>query len=165
MWMCVVLCLVAQSCLTLCNPMDYTPPGSSVHGNSPSKNTGVGCHALLQKIFPTKGSNPGLSHFRQILYQLSHQVSIYIYIYIYVIFLMHSFVNRYLDCSISWFLWIMLQVMWECKYLFKILISIPLNTHPKVGLLDNIVILFLIEISPNKICRLPTGTWKDAQHH
>ena len=159
MWMCVVLCLVAQSCLTLCNPVDSTPPGSSVHGNSPGKNTGVSCHALLQKIFPTKGSNPGLTHFRQILYQLSHQVSIYI------IFLIHSFVNRYLDCSISWFLWIMLQVMWKCKYLFKILISIPLNTHPKVGLLDNIVVLFLIEISPNKICRLPTGTWKDAQHH
>ena len=90
---------------------------------------------------------------------------IFIYIYTYVIFLMHSFVNRYLDCSISWFLWIMLQVMWECKYLFKILISIPLNTHPSVGLLDNILALFLIEISPNKICRLPTGTWKDAQHH
>ena len=96
--MCVVLCLVAQSCLTLCNPVDSTPPGSSVHGNSPGKNTGVSCHALLQKIFPTKGSNPGLTHFRQILYQLSHHVSIYI------IFLIHSFVNRYLDCSISWFL-------------------------------------------------------------
>ena len=42
-----VLCLVAQSCQTLCNPMDYSPPCSSVHGDSLGKNTGVGCHALL----------------------------------------------------------------------------------------------------------------------
>ena len=46
-----------QSCLTLCDPMDYSLPGSSGHGNSPSKNTGVDCHDLLQGIFPTQGSN------------------------------------------------------------------------------------------------------------
>ena len=57
---CAVPCLVAQSCLTLCNPMDCSPPGSSFHGDSPGKNTGVGCHALLQGIFPIQGSNPGL---------------------------------------------------------------------------------------------------------
>ena len=67
------MCLVAQSCLTLCNPLDCSPPGSSVHGDSPGKNTGVGCHALLQGIFPTHGLNPGLPHCRQILYCLSHQ--------------------------------------------------------------------------------------------
>ena len=39
---CVCVCLVAQSCLTLCNHMDYSPPGSSLHGDSPGKNTGVG---------------------------------------------------------------------------------------------------------------------------
>ena len=55
-----VLCLVTQSCLTLCNTMDCTPPGSSVHGDSPGKNTGLGCHALLQGIFLTQGSNPCL---------------------------------------------------------------------------------------------------------
>ena len=71
--MCVVLCLVAQSCLTLCNPVDSTPPGSSVHGNSPGKNTGVGSHALFQGTFPTQGLNPGLPHCRRILYLLSHQ--------------------------------------------------------------------------------------------
>ena len=38
--------------------MDCSPPGSSVHGDSAGKNTGVGCHALLQGIFPTQGSNP-----------------------------------------------------------------------------------------------------------
>ena len=70
-----MLCLVAQSCPILCNPMDSSLPGSSVHGDSPGKNTGVGCHALLQGIFPTQGWNSGLLHCRQILYQLSHQGS------------------------------------------------------------------------------------------
>ena len=67
--------VVAQSCLTLCDPMDYSLPGSSVHEDSPGKNTGVGCHALLQGIFPNQGSNPGLPHCRWILYCLSHQGS------------------------------------------------------------------------------------------
>ena len=42
--------LVTQSCPTLCDPMDCSPPGSSVHGDSPGKDTGVDCHALLQGI-------------------------------------------------------------------------------------------------------------------
>ena len=53
--------------------MDFSPPSSSVHGDSPGKNIGVGCHAIFQGIFPTQGSNPGLQHCRQILYCLSHQ--------------------------------------------------------------------------------------------
>ena len=53
--------------------MDCSLPDSSVHGDSPSKNTRVGRHALLQGIYPTKGSNPGLPHCRRILYRLSHQ--------------------------------------------------------------------------------------------
>ena len=65
---------VAQLCLTLCNPMDSSLPGSSVH-HIPGKNTGVGCHSLLQGIFPTLGLNPGLPHCRQTLYRLSHQGS------------------------------------------------------------------------------------------
>ena len=55
---------------TLCSP-----PDSSVHGDSPGKNTGVGYHALFQGIFPTQGSNPGLLHCKWILYCLSHQGS------------------------------------------------------------------------------------------
>ena len=73
--LCVVLCLVTESCPILCDPMDCSPPSSSVHGDSPGKNTGVGCHALLQGIFPTQGSNQGLLHCRWILYQLSCQRS------------------------------------------------------------------------------------------
>ena len=50
-----------------------SPPGSSVNGDSPGQNTGVGCHAPLQGNFPTQGSNPGLPHCRRVLYQLSHK--------------------------------------------------------------------------------------------
>ena len=39
--------LIAHWCLTLCNPMDYSLPDSSVHGDSPGKNILVGCHSLL----------------------------------------------------------------------------------------------------------------------
>ena len=60
--------LVTQLSPTLCDPMDYSLQGTSVQGDSPGKNTGVGCHALLQGIFPTQGSNPGLPYCRQILY-------------------------------------------------------------------------------------------------
>ena len=63
-----VLCLVVQSCLTLCDPMDCSPPGSSVHGDSPGKNTRVGCHCFLQGIFLTQESNLGLLDCRWILY-------------------------------------------------------------------------------------------------
>ena len=69
------LCLVAQLCPALCDPVDCSPPGSSVHGDSPVKNTGVGGHTRLQWIFPTQGSNPGLPHCRQVLNYLSHQGS------------------------------------------------------------------------------------------
>ena len=82
-WSCTyVVCSVAQQCLTRCDPMDCSPPGSSVHGDSPGKNTGVGCHALLQGIFSAQGSNPGLPHCRWILYHLSHQGSPVISLYI-----------------------------------------------------------------------------------
>ena len=66
---------VAQSCPTLWDPMDCSLPGSSVHGDFPGKNTGVGCHFLRQGIFPTQGSNPGLLRCRQTLYHLSQQGS------------------------------------------------------------------------------------------
>ena len=70
-----VLHLVVRSCPTLCDPMDYSPPASSVHGDSPDENTGVGCHTLHQGIFPTQEWNWGLLLCRRVLYQLSHQGS------------------------------------------------------------------------------------------
>ena len=115
-----------RSCPTLCDPLDYSPPVSSVHrilqarmrewvvmpfsrGSSPprdrtvspvapagqadpqshrsqalpsilnvkakSLSPRVGCHFLVQEVFPTQGPNPGLPHCRQTLYRLSHQGS------------------------------------------------------------------------------------------
>ena len=63
-----MLWLVTRLCLTLCDPSRPLCPW-----DSPGKNTWVGCHALLQGIFPTRGSNPGLSYCRWFLYHLSHQ--------------------------------------------------------------------------------------------
>ena len=59
---------VAQSCLTLCHPMDYT-----VHGILQARILEWGSLSLLQGIFPTQGLNPGLLHCRQILYQMNHR--------------------------------------------------------------------------------------------
>ena len=59
-----------------CDPMHCSLPGSSVHMDSPNKNTRVGCRVLLQGIFLTQGSNPSLLHCRWILFQLSYQGSL-----------------------------------------------------------------------------------------
>ena len=58
-------------CLTLCDPMDCSPPGSSAHGHSPGKSTRVGCHFLLLD----QESSAGLPHCRRALYRLSQQGS------------------------------------------------------------------------------------------
>ena len=65
-------CEVAQSCPTLCYSMNtrLLRPCDFL-----GKSTEVGCHFLRQGIFPTRGSNPGLQHYRQTLYHLSHQGS------------------------------------------------------------------------------------------
>ena len=75
---CVCVCLHTRACThtgtqlcpTLCDPMDCSPSGSSVHGDSLSMNTGLGCRSLLQGIFPNQGSTPGLLHCRWILCHL-----------------------------------------------------------------------------------------------
>ena len=64
-----------QLCPTLCDPMDYSLPGSSVHWDSPGKKTREGCQAPRQVIFRTQGSIPLLLHCRRILYLLSLQGS------------------------------------------------------------------------------------------
>ena len=51
-------CCCAQSCLTLCDPMDFSLPGSSIHGDFPGKNTGVGCHFLLPRNLPNPRIEP-----------------------------------------------------------------------------------------------------------
>ena len=69
------MCLVTQSCPTLCNPMAYSPPGSSVHGDSPGKNSGVACHALLQGNLPNLGIDQVSHMVGGFFYLLSHQGS------------------------------------------------------------------------------------------
>ena len=59
---------VAQSCPTLCDPKDCSLLGFLHQWDFPGKNTGVGCHFLLQEIFLTQGLNPGLPHCRKMLY-------------------------------------------------------------------------------------------------
>ena len=71
---------VAQSCLTMCDPMDYSP------WNSQGQNSGMDSHSSLQGIFPNQGSNPGFPHCRSILYQLSQKGNhFYMYVCIYLL--------------------------------------------------------------------------------
>ena len=67
-----VLCLVTQSFLTLWDPMDCSPPGSSVHGILQARTLEWVAMPSSRGIFPTQGLNPGLPHCRWILYCLSH---------------------------------------------------------------------------------------------
>ena len=57
-----VCVLLAESCVTLCDPMDCSPPGSSVHGDSPGKTTGVNCDSLLQGNLPNPRDRTQVSH-------------------------------------------------------------------------------------------------------
>ena len=76
LWLSNVCAVLSSSVYpTLCDSMDCSPPSSSIPDDSPDKNTRVGCHALLQGIFPTLVLNPVLPHCRQILYHLIHQGS------------------------------------------------------------------------------------------
>ena len=80
---CVILHIICKLCAQLLSHVQLfvtpwtvvPPPGSSVHGDSPGKNTRVAFHVLLQGIFPTQEQNPSLLHCRQILYSLSYQGS------------------------------------------------------------------------------------------
>ena len=90
------VCVCWLLSLTLCYPVDHSPPGSSVHGDSPGKNTGVGCRFLLQGIFSTQGSNLGLLHFRKILYHLSYlYLDIYIHIWL-------RYIRKHWSPTFSW---------------------------------------------------------------
>ena len=66
---------VAQSCLTLCDPMDCSLQGSSVHGIFQARVLEWVAISVSWGIFLTQGWNPGLPHCRQTLYRLSHQGS------------------------------------------------------------------------------------------
>ena len=68
---CIYMQSESESCSVMSNSLQ--PHGLHRSWNSPGQNTGVGSLSFLQWIFPTQGLNPGLLHYRQILYQLSYQ--------------------------------------------------------------------------------------------
>ena len=110
---CAVLCLSAQSCMTLRSPIYGSLPGSSVHWDSPGKNIGVGCHALHQRIFPAQGLNLGLPHCRQILYCLSHQGSPRILEWVPSPFLQGIFPTQELPQGLLHCRWILYQLSYQ----------------------------------------------------
>ena len=95
----IFMCLVPQSCPTLLQPHRLWSTSSSVYEDFAGNYTGVGCHALLQGIFPIQGSSPGLQHCRWILYHLSHQGSSF---FIYINSL-NKYLSVYLKASYSAF--------------------------------------------------------------
>ena len=104
--------------------------------NSPGQSTDVGqniSHSLLQGIFPTQGLNPGLPHCK--VNSLPAEPP-------------GNPMDLWVVC-ISWILWQGLQWTWDCRYFFKILISILLDKCPEVVVLDHMLVLFLIfEVLP-----------------
>ena len=70
----VRVCLVSLLSQTLCNPMDCSPPGSSVNGILQARILEWVGIFFSRGIFPTQGSNPSLLHCGQILFHLSHQM-------------------------------------------------------------------------------------------
>ena len=74
LWTNIMVKVKLLSHVRLCDPMDCSIPASSLR-DFPGKSSTVGCHLLLQGIFPTWGSKPSLPHCRQTLYRLSHQGS------------------------------------------------------------------------------------------
>ena len=79
-----VYVLVTQSCLTICDTMGCSLPGSSLHGILQVRRLEWVAILFSRGSFPTQESNLCLLHCKHILYHLSHKGSLYIYIYIYI---------------------------------------------------------------------------------
>ena len=92
---------MAQLCLTLCDPMFCSLPGSSILWIFLARVTGEDCHFLLQGIFPTQGLNPHLPHCRQMLYRLSHQGSLSIYVCMYICIVSVQFSHSVMSDSLQ----------------------------------------------------------------
>ena len=121
-----LLFLATKSHPTLLRPHDCSLPESSVHGFlQAGKNIGVGCHALLQGIFPTQGLNLGLPYCRQILYCLSYQGNPYLsicgHIYMCVCVCMYKYTyERICTKTLTMVIW-----GWDCVCLFSFLSIFP----------------------------------------
>ena len=115
--------------------MDCSPPGPFVHGESPVANARVGCHALLQGIFLTQGSNPGLLHCRQSLNHLSHQGSPRILQWV-----VHPFSGDLLNPGIKLGLLHCRQILYQLSYQGSLYICIPKS----YSLLNGCAILLMV---------------------
>ena len=110
---------------TLCDPMDCSQPRSSIHGDSPDKNTGVGCYALLHRIFPIHGSNLGLLHCRWIPYYLSYQGSPRILEWVSLSLLQGNFLTQESNWGLLHCRWILHQL----SYLGSLVLTFLHNIH------------------------------------
>ena len=91
--------LSAQSCQTICDPMDCSPPGSSVHGILQARILQWVAIPFSRGFFPIQGLNAGLLHCRQFLYHLYHQGSIEIFQYPNNHYI-HALIRRVLNCHL-----------------------------------------------------------------
>ena len=129
-----------------------TEISQTVKLNTPGQNTEVGSCSLLQGIFPTQGSNPGLPHCRQILYQLSHKESPRILEWVAYPFSNRSFQPRNqtrVSCITG-----RLFTNWAMRE------GIGLSHYISIQIGQN-----QIDILPVRRCRWPKSTWKDDQRH
>ena len=139
-------CVVAQLCPALWDRLDCSLTRLLCPWNFPGKNTGVGCHFLLQGVFLTQGLNSHLLHCRQILYSLNNWGSpilfdMYIYISLWICWqINHHHHYRFYFCSAWNFLFFTLPARWT-PICFKRCIS-------------NVISSFKPVTIPEKICSL-----------
>ena len=90
-------CLVAKSCLTLCNPLNYRPTRLLCPWDFPGNNIGVGCHFLLQGIFPAQELNPHLLHWQvDSLPWATWEAYIYVYVNLYIYIDTQTYIHTYI---------------------------------------------------------------------
>ena len=123
---------VAQSC-----PDFLQPHGLYRPWNSPGQNTGVGSLSLLQGIFPTWGSNPGLLHWRWILYQLSHKGSPGILEWVSFSLLQRIFLAQ----ELNWGLLHCRRILYQMSYIY---IHTHTHTHTYIYIYIHISVYVLI---------------------
>ena len=150
---------VAQLCPTLCDPIDYSP------SNSPGQNTGV---FLLQRLFPTQGSNPGLPHCGQIHYQLSHKRNPRILEWVAYPFSSRSSWPRNqprVSCIADWFFtnWVMREAFAESEEELKSLLMKVKEESEKAGLKLNIQKTNIMTSGPITSGQIDGKQWKQWQ--
>ena len=118
----ITSCMSLQSCLTLCDPMDYSPQGSSVHAIFQARIFGVGCHFFLQETFLTRGLNP---HLLYLLHEQADILPFHCWLSLNNSYLqrsLYSSVKRsicslhWIDMSQAFFLWVFMPLLIHSLY-------------------------------------------------